>query len=182
MSNWCDNDILVIGDEYVLDYLENIKMDFETIHPVPKALRNMENNEKACKWMNANWGTHRLYDYMEMSRVSDTLLIGRIRTAWSPSIELLQYTTSVFDVEIILNYYELSNYIGSCKFKDGKMIYSQYVEKLYYTNEDANVGAKVRNKKNKEIRELINKDKELVKNTLISNNCEEYLYLVEHYI
>jgi hypothetical protein len=121
MSNRCYNKFIVIGDEYVLDYLENIQLDFETIHPVPKELRNMENNEKACEWMSANWGVYRWLDEMKTERVSDTVLFAEINTAWKPPLEILQYVTSKFNVEIILDFEDPMAFAGIVSIRNGEI-------------------------------------------------------------
>jgi len=121
MSNRCYNKIIVIGDEYVLDYLENIKMDFETIHPVPKELKSLKNNEKAYEWMNANWGVYRWLDEMITKRISDTVLFAEINTAWKPPLELLQYVTSKFNVEVILDFEDPMSFAGIMSIRDGEI-------------------------------------------------------------
>ena len=121
MSNRCYNKIIVIGDEYVLDYLENIQLDFETIRPVPKELKSLKNNDKACEWMSANWGVYRWLDEMITKRVSDTVLFAEINTAWKPPLEILQYVTSKFNVEIILDFEDPMAFAGIVSIRNGEI-------------------------------------------------------------
>ena len=172
MSNRCYNKIIVIGDEYVLDYLENTRLDFETIRPVPKELKSLKNNEKTCDWMRANWGVYRWLDEMETERVSDTVLFAEINTAWRPPLELLQYTTSKFNVDVILDFEDTMIFAGIVSIRDGEIEeyrkevtgYHQSVGDLngrYETVEDLEKAVKEGNQRLKDIKDKTKPVKEI---------------------
>lgn len=120
MPNWCNNKITIKGDEVRIANLwssmknENNEFCLMGAMPIPET-----EDESSYEWRITNWGTKWPMDVTSVDKDDTEILIFGF-TAWSPPIELLEFISRNWEVDIEISFDEPGmDFAGVARFANG---------------------------------------------------------------
>ncbi len=151
MPNWTNN-YLTITTQNTKQFTKLIQgivgdsqqpLDFNRIIPMPKELEDSEspNNKNPdeltkkygfpswYEWRNANWGTKWNARDVELTLESETCVVFRFSTAWSPPISVFNKMAELYPfAEINYKYETEDGFVGEGEYSNGNLQFSDETE------------------------------------------------------
>ena len=118
MPNFCENVVLISGNEGDIKKIFDAKMCFNKLRPCPPCLttdNEKETVEKLLVWQSFNWGTKwdivdengELINGNKIELDTNGGIKAELLTAWSPPVNLFEYlTTQMKDLHVVIHYWE----------------------------------------------------------------------------